>query len=66
MRDPLMELRRRVYRRSITKDIGVIEALSDGGDFLGLPFVLVLAGAFGEPGMARFDPARKHNRPQYL
>ena len=29
MRGPLMELRRRVYRRSIIKDIGVLEAIDE-------------------------------------
>jgi hypothetical protein len=29
MREPLGELRRRVYRRSIIKDIGVIEAIDE-------------------------------------
>jgi hypothetical protein len=29
MREPLMELRRRVYRRSITKGVGVIEAIEE-------------------------------------
>jgi hypothetical protein len=29
MREPLMELRVRVYRRSISKDIGVIEAIDE-------------------------------------
>jgi hypothetical protein len=29
MREPLMELRVRVYRRSISKDMGVIEAIDE-------------------------------------
>ena len=29
MAEPLMDLRRRVYRRSIIKDIGVIEAIDE-------------------------------------
>ena len=29
MGEPLMELRRRVYRRSIIKDIGVVEAIDE-------------------------------------
>ena len=29
MGEPLVELRRRVYRRSIIKDIGVIEAIDE-------------------------------------
>jgi hypothetical protein len=29
MGEPLMELRRHVYRRSIVKDIGVVEAIDD-------------------------------------
>jgi hypothetical protein len=29
MGEPLMELRRRVYRRSIVRDIGVIEAIDE-------------------------------------
>jgi hypothetical protein len=29
MGEPLMELRRRVYRRSISRDIGVIEAINE-------------------------------------
>jgi hypothetical protein len=29
MRDQLMELRRRVYRRSISKGVGVIEAIDE-------------------------------------
>jgi hypothetical protein len=29
MGEPLMELRRRVYRRSISKDIGVIGAINE-------------------------------------
>jgi cation transport ATPase len=29
MREPLMELRRRVYRRSISKGVGVIEAIDE-------------------------------------